>query len=661
MKKIITLLVAAALLFTLSADIFAVAPEIPAPAATTPLTVLNFTGSFSCYNYELPDRIAQMLTNAGYDYKLEEPEVDPKDDLPVPLGGADFASVAVIKDKVLSARLYYYQWSINYQTGATEYEFFTAAVYHSENFGTGYKLGTGMTDEELAAAALDDGFSVNPANPKLYSNGKYNLEYKIADSGNEFILMTEHTHDEGATLSDYSYDEAHHWRTVIGCWCNGKEIQRHHFNTAGSEPGSFILEDKCFYCDHTPTFSIASFVGMERSEAIKTLKEKFGSQFVTDEDHNTRVYDDGMGLVIDFWYRYRYTSMDPVEYVESVDCSSSGIVVTGKLRRETTYGMIKDYISANDLPYKEYDLPVNDGLDHPGLTQREIVMKLPNAYVPYFQADRDEPLTDDSRFILGLEIRQGLEVWYQMDFFNAPFSDLIGKTKADLDKKMQEYEFFIEDSYTSYDTEYTTEYAYQFWCCRVCVLIDKQTGEIEEIRVDSIPETINDDGTYTHDDFSAEMAPGLDIYKTVAEIKEMEASGKYTVKYSERESYLDFEGAKILCYDVISDGFKVRYELENWDSKFDMDLGSPVYWLLTDDEILAAEVQAEYVTKAPLPEFQRGDLDGSGKEPNVTDGVIMQRILAGIEEKISAADLNNDGIINVADGVTMQRILAGLE
>ena len=653
MKKIITLLVAAALLFTLSADIFAVAPEIPAPAATAPLTVLDFTGSFSCYNYELPDRIAQMLTNAGYDYKLEEPEVDPKDDLPVPLGGADIASIAVIKDKVLSARLYYLQWSINYQTGATEYEFYQAAVYHSENFGTGYKLGTGMTDDELAAAALDDGFSVNPANPKLYSNGKYNLEYKIADSGNEFILMTEHTHDEGATLSDYSYDEAHHWRTVIGCWCNMKEYEQHVFYNSGF---TGEREEQCHECGHVPEFQLASLVGMDKDEALELMKKNYGSQFIEDMPNSmSTTYDDGMGLKFFVYYNPEYAPPDyeSKDVVREIRTGSNltDLVIAGKFRGETTYGDIKEYIAESGCLYKEYS--ITDKNNPYGNVQEYICLKLPNTYVVYYK---------QLRGICTLTvIGKNLQTMFHENFFNAPFSDLIGKTKADLDKKMQEYEFFIEDSYTSYDTEYTTEYAYQFWCCRVCVLIDKQTGEIEEIRVDGIPETINDDGTYTHDDFSAEMAPGLDIYKTVAEIKEMEASGKYTVKYSERESYLDFEGAKILCYDVISDGFKVRYELENWDSKFDMDLGSPVYWLLTDDEILAAEAQAEYVTKAPIPEFQRGDLDGSGKEPNVTDGVIMQRILASIEEKISAADLNNDGIINVADGVTMQRILAGLE
>lgn len=56
-----------------------------------------------------------------------------------------------------------------------------------------------------------------------------------------------------------------------------------------------------------------------------------------------------------------------------------------------------------------------------------------------------------------------------------------------------------------------------------------------------------------------------------------------------------------------------------------------------------------------------GDLNSSGGEPDVLDGVVMQRILAGLEPEIPAADLNGSGDITVADGVIMQRILAGLE
>ena len=59
--------------------------------------------------------------------------------------------------------------------------------------------------------------------------------------------------------------------------------------------------------------------------------------------------------------------------------------------------------------------------------------------------------------------------------------------------------------------------------------------------------------------------------------------------------------------------------------------------------------------------FLPGDLNSSGGDPDVLDGVVMQRILASLEPEITAADLNRDGIVNVADGVVMQRILAGLE
>ena len=67
-----------------------------------------------------------------------------------------------------------------------------------------------------------------------------------------------------------------------------------------------------------------------------------------------------------------------------------------------------------------------------------------------------------------------------------------------------------------------------------------------------------------------------------------------------------------------------------------------------------------YVRGTEIPKIL-GDLNSSGGDPDVLDGVVMQRILASLEPEITAADLNHDGIVNVADGVVMQRILAGLE
>lgn len=58
--------------------------------------------------------------------------------------------------------------------------------------------------------------------------------------------------------------------------------------------------------------------------------------------------------------------------------------------------------------------------------------------------------------------------------------------------------------------------------------------------------------------------------------------------------------------------------------------------------------------------FLLGDLDSSGGNPDISDGVIMQRILAHIEDN-SFADLNGDGFIDVNDGIVMQRILAGIQ
>lgn len=66
---------------------------------------------------------------------------------------------------------------------------------------------------------------------------------------------------------------------------------------------------------------------------------------------------------------------------------------------------------------------------------------------------------------------------------------------------------------------------------------------------------------------------------------------------------------------------------------------------------------------AEKPKGIRGDLDNSGKI-DVLDGVVMQRILAGIEtdpDLFEAANLNGDKTTDVLDGVIMQRILAGLE
>ncbi len=58
----------------------------------------------------------------------------------------------------------------------------------------------------------------------------------------------------------------------------------------------------------------------------------------------------------------------------------------------------------------------------------------------------------------------------------------------------------------------------------------------------------------------------------------------------------------------------------------------------------------------------RGDLNDDG-EINISDGVIMQRILAGLDQNVETsdfADFDKNGQTNVADGILMQQILAGL-
>lgn len=63
------------------------------------------------------------------------------------------------------------------------------------------------------------------------------------------------------------------------------------------------------------------------------------------------------------------------------------------------------------------------------------------------------------------------------------------------------------------------------------------------------------------------------------------------------------------------------------------------------------------------PAYPLGDLDFDS-DVNVRDGVVMQRVLSGLEadaELLESADLNLDGDVTVIDGVIMQRILAGLQ
>lgn len=63
------------------------------------------------------------------------------------------------------------------------------------------------------------------------------------------------------------------------------------------------------------------------------------------------------------------------------------------------------------------------------------------------------------------------------------------------------------------------------------------------------------------------------------------------------------------------------------------------------------------------PSYPLGDLNFDS-DVNVRDGVVMQRVLSGLEadaELLESADLNLDGDVTVIDGVIMQRILAGLQ
>ena len=79
------------------------------------------------------------------------------------------------------------------------------------------------------------------------------------------------------------------------------------------------------------------------------------------------------------------------------------------------------------------------------------------------------------------------------------------------------------------------------------------------------------------------------------------------------------------------------------------------YWIYNSTDYSLSSVGTR------IENFLPGDLNTSGGDPDVLDGVVMQRILAGLEPEIPAADLNGSGDITVADGVVMQRILAGLE
>ena len=127
------------------------------------------------------------------------------------------------------------------------------------------------------------------------------------------------------------------------------------------------------------------------------------------------------------------------------------------------------------------------------------------------------------------------------------------------------------------------------------------------------------------------------------------------------EGYDVPEGAQTIEYTFTLDKYEVEYYVQNYRHTFEA-RGRGVEKLIPEDEwpdTIVAMSNVKLLDSA-LP-FVLGDLNSSGGEPDVLDGVVMQRILASLEPEITAADLNRDGIVNVADGVVMQRILAGLE
>lgn len=111
---------------------------------------------------------------------------------------------------------------------------------------------------------------------------------------------------------------------------------------------------------------------------------------------------------------------------------------------------------------------------------------------------------------------------------------------------------------------------------------------------------------------------------------------------------------------VYSDGTTATVTFKQGDSEVTVPTNGkkPVSVTVTS-AILPVKAEAHVVKSKAI----RGDLNSSGKV-DVMDGVIMQRILAGLETDsalIALANLDSAGKVDVKDGVIMQRILAGLE
>ncbi len=174
---------------------------------------------------------------------------------------------------------------------------------------------------------------------------------------------------------------------------------------------------------------------------------------------------------------------------------------------------------------------------------------------------------------------------------------------------------------------------------------------------------INDPGYEDHANMKPTVISEMPKNMTVSEITKLADELEAEVYARDDTSIFSGvpEGAQTISYAFTLDKYRVVYHVHNYRPTFEAHARG-VEKLIPEDEwpdTIVAMSNVKLLDSA-LP-FVPGDLNSSGGEPDVLDGVVMQRILASLEPEITAADLNHDGIVNVADGVVMQRILAGLE
>ncbi len=582
-----------------------------------------------------PESILTWLTDAGYSYLIEDPAVDPVNDDIAPVGGAGEVSLAVFRKDILCARLYFYVWG-GYGN-PEEYEFYKGAVYNSEYFGTGNAFETGMSEDEIREAAESTAFSFKDGSSLLMSDGKYNVEYLTGNSGNKFILVSYHEHDIGYSLSDYDSDEAHHWRSVLNCWCHGKEFGSHEY---------YSDRDKCSVCGHVPSFAFAKFIGMERSEAVAQLSEKFGGQFVTENPNSFSTdYNDDMGLSFGLRYDREYDNAgnytEIVSEVAYLSWNARNMLIVGNVRGSATYRELMNYISESDSLYKEYSV---ENEYNPGYVREYIVIKSNGAYVSYLK-NQTAGTTDDTVYSVET-ISSGLPHDFRDSFLTSPLSDFIGLTRSEVEAKMKEYEFYIEN--VNEEKWNDTLLYYYFWFGFICFEFseDAPVGFMQLNMYNAV-----------NTGFECEAAPGLSTIISVGTLMDMLESGEYDIEYSETDfsEIAGLDGAKEMTYSVRSDGVEVRYRARNYEQVWNYELGTMETRLLSEEALRALRTPASSILEYSGPSYTPADANSDG-EITLDDAVLtLQRAMnVGITGSVfneSAADVNSDGEITLDDAI----------